>query len=256
MLLVPHYLVNCLPEVHASALQLYLYERESIAEDSHIVPVRVLADYSSLVSDLPDILGMVFIDEADIYLAVVITLKDILISQNFCRLEDRTSEHVIKEPIPFFVRKRNAPQFFSVEVIELLPEVGKQAIIILDGNRLVSLFVQLFDQLVFQFGFALVSHSHNPLFFRLIGNYLFIIALLVFQYKKDRETLVSWSSFYPIWFFHIIFIPSCLNSSSHHCPASNTCASPSYTFFQYISRLLKGFSISSFTKKMQSSICF
>ena len=142
---------------------LHFEDWETIAEDCHIISVRVLADYRSLVSDLPDILGMVFINEADIYLAVVVTFKDILVPQHLCRLEYGASEHIIEEPVPFFIRKRNVPQFFSVELIELLSEISEQGIVILYDYGLISLFVQLFYQLVLEFCFTLVSHDEHSL---------------------------------------------------------------------------------------------
>lgn len=80
---------------------------------------------------LIDVLCVVFIDEFYINFTAVITFRNVLITQDFCRLENALSEHVVKEPFSLFIGQRRITDFGLIEFRKLNFKVIHQCIIII-----------------------------------------------------------------------------------------------------------------------------
>ena len=75
-----------------SYTHLDVYKRQdqgqAVYENRNVVTIDVLSNYGCLMSDLENVLRVVLIKEGQIYLCTIFTLKDKLIPQDFCTLEN------------------------------------------------------------------------------------------------------------------------------------------------------------------------
>ena len=90
--------------------------------------------------NLEDILGVILIEERQVNLRPVLTLKDKLVSQNFCTLEHGLSKHEVKDTLPLFIGDRRI-KFGRIEGFKLNFEVLHQCVIIRNIDCAVFLLV-------------------------------------------------------------------------------------------------------------------
>ena len=109
------------------------------------------------MSDLENVLRVVLIKEGQIYLCTIFTLKDKLIPQDFCALENRLSEHKVEDTLPLFIGDRRI-QLWRIEGFKLNFEVLHQRVIIRNCDCGIFLLGQLLNKLLFKSRFALVCH--------------------------------------------------------------------------------------------------
>ena len=122
VLFVSHDLIDSFTDVNTATLQFNLNQRKTVHENCHIITVDIFADNGCLISYLENILGMVIVKEREINLCAILALQHELITENLCALENRLSEHEVKDTLPFFIGQRRI-EFCSIKGFKLNFEV-------------------------------------------------------------------------------------------------------------------------------------
>ena len=122
VLFVSHDLIDSFTDVNTATLQFNLNQRKTVHENCHIITIDIFTDNGCLVGYLENILGVVIVKERKINLCAILALQHELITENLCALENRLSEHEIKDTLPFFVSQR-CIKFCSIKGFKLNFEV-------------------------------------------------------------------------------------------------------------------------------------
>lgn len=97
-------LVECFLELESSSLEFYLYQWQTIDQDSHIISIFITSLLSYLIRDLILIMASVFlIDKLDILRRPVISGQIIFISECFRFIKDSSFSQMIEDIIIFTI---------------------------------------------------------------------------------------------------------------------------------------------------------
>ena len=100
---IAHDLVEGFFDVHATAFQLDLDNRQPIRQKRHIVSVGVFPDLGDLMCHLEEILRHVFREETQEDITAIFPLQDELVSQVFRALENALFVQVQQDLFEFFI---------------------------------------------------------------------------------------------------------------------------------------------------------
>ena len=153
-------LVESLLDAHPSALQFDMHQWQTIHEDGHIVAVLISALHLILIDHLQAVVidvGLIY--QTDILRLAIIhrQVQDIAFPLNHLRLV--LDGHLIIRDHRQQARPLRITQCDIVKQFKLMAQVLQKPYLILHLHVLIALLLQLLDQRLLQFGFALIALS-------------------------------------------------------------------------------------------------
>ena len=153
-------LVESLLDAHPSALQFDMHQGQTIHEDGDIVAVLIRALHLILIDYLQAIVidvGLIY--QLDVFRLTIIhrQVQDIAFPLNHLRLV--LDGHLIIRDHRQQARPLCIAQSHIVEQLQLMAQVFQKPCLILHLHVLITLPLQLLDQSLLQFGFALIALS-------------------------------------------------------------------------------------------------
>ena len=151
-------LVEGLADVHSTAFQLDMHQRQAIDQHGHIIAVGVVPHRFILIDDLQAVVvNALFVDQVDVFGRAVVALEDMdMIFLNAgCFFYDAiivSRNAGTEKGFPFRIGKGHA-----VELFQLTAKVGDKLRLGRDGKVFVGLRLQLLDEGLFQRGFTLIG---------------------------------------------------------------------------------------------------
>jgi len=156
VLLVAVDLVEGFLHLQAAPLELDLYDGDAVGQNRHVVAVLVAAFLIDLVGDLP-LVGrcVVAVKKLDVVRGAVVSVEAEAVAQRLGLLEEIALAQVVQDLLEFPVGVAVA-----VEGFELGLEVEEEVSAIGNAGQCKPLPNELLDEVVFQLGFALVTHTN------------------------------------------------------------------------------------------------